>query len=168
MTRGVVVDASIALALVHGEPGSDAAAAALRDADELAVPELFWLEVVNVLLRRDGLPAEVVVEALRELDELDLATLPLDRPTLLLALEHAVRAGLSAYDAAYLALAEAGDLDLLTLDTALAVAAGARAVGLGREARGASEAPPPYGSPSVNWRRFGPYLAQLRMSIGEP
>jgi predicted nucleic acid-binding protein len=164
MTRGLVVDASVALAIVRGQPGSDAAAALLREAGELAVPELFWLEVVNVLLRRHALPPEVVVEAIRELDELDLTTMHLDRPTLLLALDQATRSGLTAYDAAYLALAEAGDMDLLTLDARLAAVAGPRAVALDRRPHRASEAPAPYGASGVNWRRFGPFLARLRTS----
>jgi predicted nucleic acid-binding protein len=166
MTRGLVVDASVALAIVRREPGSDAAAAALREADELVVPELFWLEIVNVLLRRHGLQPELVVEAIRDLDELDLATVQLDRPTLLLALDQAARSGLTAYDAVYLALAEAADLDLLTLDAALAAAAGPRAVALDVGAHRASEAPAPYTTSAVDWRRFGPYLARLRTSTG--
>jgi predicted nucleic acid-binding protein len=162
MTRGLVVEASVALAIVRQERGSDTAAAVLRDAAELVVPELFWLEVVNVLLRRHGLPPEVVVEAIRELDELELTTVQLDRPTLLLALDQAARSGLTACDAVYLALAEAADLDLLTLDVRLAAAAGPRAVTLDRGGHDAREAPAPYATPGLDWRRFGPYLARLR------
>jgi len=166
VTRGLVVDASVALAIVRRESGSDSAAAAIRDAGILAVPELFWLEIVNVLLRRHGLRPEVVVEAIRELDELDLTTVQLDRPTSLLALDQAARSGLTAYDAVYLALAEAADLDLLTLDAALAAAAGPRAVALDRGNHYARETPAPYATPGVDWRRYGPYLARLRTSTG--
>lgn len=103
-----------------------------------------------------------VVEALRETDDLGIDTIPLDRPLLLVTIDIQAREGLSAYDAAYLALAEIEDVRLLTLDRRLALAAGPRAIrtpGLGLERL--AEAPAPYGEP-VDWARFGPYLARLR------
>ena len=72
------------------------------------------------------------------------------------------RHGLSAYDAAYLALADIEDAVLLTLDTRLAVAAGERGV-IPNGSR-TNEAREPYGSPSAPpaWAAHGRYLAELR------
>jgi hypothetical protein len=102
------------------------------------------------------------VAAFRELDELGVGTVAVDRPLALLGLDVMTRHGVSAYDAAYLALAEIEDAALLTFDTRLALAAGERGVvpGLPRT----SERRAPYGSPSLPpaWAAHGRYLAELR------
>lgn len=163
MRDSVVLDASAALAVLLGEAGSAAVRTALeqRVGGQLIVLDLFWLEVVNVLIRRHGWDPDAVVEALRELDELGIDTVAQDRPLLLASLELASSRGITVYDAAHLALAEAADGDLLTLDDRLGRAAGERAVigpGPGtREERAA------YGSASsADWARHGRYLADLR------
>ena len=136
--------------------------ASARDAVRLLAPEAFWLEVVNVLIRRYGLPPSEAVEALRELDDLGIDSIGIDRPLLLVTIDLQARFGLSAYDAAYLAVAEIEDARLLTLDRPLIRAAGSRAVPLsGSGPEPVSEAPATYGEP-VDWARFGPYLAELR------
>jgi len=162
----IVLDASAAVALIRREPAAPALAevlhASAREAVRLLAPEAFWLEIANVLVRRHGLPPSEVVEALREMDDLGIDTIRIDRPLLLVAIDLQARFGLSAYDAAYLALAETEDARLLTLDRQLALAAGPRAIripGLGQERL--AELPAPYGEP-VDWARFGPYLARLR------
>lgn len=162
----IVVDASAAIALIRHESATPALdevlRASAREAVRLLAPDAFWLEIANVLVRRHGLSASDVVDALRETDDLGIDKVPLDRPLLLVTIDIQARDGLSAYDAAYLALAETEDARLLTLDRRLAVAAGPRAIrtpGLGLERL--SEAPAPYSEP-VDWARFGPYLARLR------
>lgn len=168
MPDGLVLDSSAALAVLLVEP----AASQVRDALERAAGEptlvldLFWLEVVNVLVRRHGWDADAVVEAMRELDELGLETVPLDRPLLLAALDLAAATGMTAYDAAHLALAQAADARLLTLDEDLARAAGTRAALGGR--RGTREAGVPYGleQATPDWTRHGRYLAELRRAAG--
>jgi predicted nucleic acid-binding protein len=162
----IVVDAAVAIALIRREPAATALDETLRESAHEAVrllaPEAFWLEIANVLVRRHGISSSDVVEALRETDDLGIDTIPLDRPLLLVTIDLQARHGLSAYDAAYLALAEIEDARLLTLDRRLALAAGPRAihtVGLGLERL--SETSAPYGEP-VDWARFGPYLARLR------
>jgi predicted nucleic acid-binding protein len=116
----IVVDASAAIALIRREPAWPAIDGALRasarDENRLLAMESFWLEVANVLIRPHGMSPSDVVEALRVMDELDIETVPLDRPMLLVAIDFQARHGLSAYDAAYLALAETEDARLLTLD----------------------------------------------------
>lgn len=128
MADCVVVDASVALAYLLTEVGTQDAKVALTrwqaSATELIVPSHFWIEVTHVLGRRRGFsPADVVAEFV-DLDDLELRTVGGDRPLLLLALDQMVRSGLSAYDAIYLALALATDSKLATLDRRLAEAAG--------------------------------------------
>jgi hypothetical protein len=84
--------------------------------------------VVNVLIRRHGWDPDGVVEAIRELDELGIQTVSPDRPLLLVALDLAVAHDISAYNAAHLALAEATDAVLITLDGRVARVAGARSL----------------------------------------
>ncbi len=129
------------------------------------MPDHFWLEVANVLIRRYGVTPDEAVEQLRVVDDFDLRSVRLDRPLLLVALDRQARFGLSSYDAAYLALAETEDGRLLTLDGRLALAAGSRAVPLAALGEGRlSEEPAPYGEP-IDWARFGPYLARLRAEM---
>jgi hypothetical protein len=76
-----------------------------------------------------------------------------------------IRHGLGAYDAAYLALAEAVDGRLLTLDQRLAEAAGERAVPLeGAGPTRIAERRAPYrAGPGIGAvPGFGAYLAELR------
>jgi predicted nucleic acid-binding protein len=163
----LVLDASVAIAIVRREPTAPALRALVRASiahgGRRLVPDDFWLELANVLVRRHRASPEMVVEALREVDDFDLESVRLDRPLLLATLDLQARFGLSAYDAAYLALADAEDGQILTLDVELARAAGGRAVrihGAGR--RRLSEEPAPYGHDAIDWARFGPYLARLR------
>lgn len=164
MADAIVLDASAAIALLRREPGADAVRSALDTSVEILVPDHFWLEIVNILVRRHRWTADAVVAALRELDELDLTMMPLDRATLLLALDRAVRFELTAYDAQYLALAESSDASLLTLDAELAGAAGERALpvpGISGQSGRIAEQRASYGEP-LDWSRLGRYLADLR------
>jgi predicted nucleic acid-binding protein len=170
MPERLVMDASVALAILLDEPtAADAArllAASAEGDGAVIVPDHFWLELGNVLVRRYGWDADAVVAAFRELDELGVVTMALDRPLVLLCLDLLARHGLTAYDTAYLALAEVEDAGLLSLDTRLVIAAGERAVIPGgsrtREAR------TPYGLPSKPpaWAAHGRYLAELRRIAG--
>jgi len=165
MRERLVVDASAAISIVRREPAGERVRSVLASADrvELHVPDHFWVEIANVLGRVSGGAVDAVAERIRVLDELGLITDAIDRPLLLLALDAMARHGLTAYDAAYLALAIALDADLLTLDARLAAAAGERDV-LGTGGRGVSEVTVPYGAdaPLATWAGFGAYLAKLR------
>ena len=168
MPERLVVDASAALGILLREPGFEEVQVRLAGAldGELLVPEHFWLEVTNVFLRRYGYTPDDVVAALRELDEMQLVTVVLDRPAILHGLELMARHGLTAYGAAYLALAEATDVQLLTLDGRLAAAAGDRSAVRPRPR--AHEDVEPYGPPAVvpDWTAHGRYLAELRFAAG--
>lgn len=171
MPDPIVLDASAALALLRAEPSGAAVARALEEATRgdaaILVPDHFWLEVVNVLARRYGWEADAIVAAVHGLDELGIVTVAIERPIVLLALDHVARDGLTAYDAAYLALAEVAAGALLTLDGPLAEAAGDRAIG--RRPKTTGEARAAYGTQPAppTWSAHGRYLAELRRRASE-
>jgi predicted nucleic acid-binding protein len=120
----IVLDASVAVALVIDEPGSRAAAEATFGHDPL-VPEAFWVEVSNALVRkvRQGFStrdeAFAAFGLLRRLVEYSVPTEPLGAFAMALSLDldHTV------YDCLYLAAAVAHEAPLLTADRALYVKA---------------------------------------------
>jgi predicted nucleic acid-binding protein len=129
--RHFVLDASVALAWVLDKPVSDYAVAVktkLRDGQRGVVPALWHLEIANGLAtaeRRQDLTADDVAEALNQLEltatrkldtELGLVT---SRDVLAIARSFQ----LTAYDAAYLWLAQREGLPLATLDKSLRMAA---------------------------------------------
>lgn len=167
---GVVLDASAGLALVLCESSRTEVARQLRarlDAGEtVIVPSIFWLEVVNVLAHRYRLDPGETAEAVDELEQLGIVTGDVGRPMTLAVIDAIGRSGLSAYDAAYLVMAEASDAALLTADVALAAAAGRRALLVGRdrtvsESSGRYEPEPAW----AGWRGAGAYLARLRSDV---
>ena len=127
MKAPVVLDASAALRLFLGDgplpPGlEDAIAAAASGELLLVVPDLFWIEVSHVLLRMQRAGALTQAECdglLVDVRQLPCQTRP--HTPLLDAVVVLVRTRqLSAYDATYLALAEALNAQLLTTDRQLA------------------------------------------------
>lgn len=124
----IVVDASAVLELLLGGPA--AAGSALRIAppgESLHAPHLLDLEVAQVLRRyhRTGALDEARGSAaLRDLLDLEIHRYAHD---LFLPRIWELRDHVTAYDAAYLALAEALGAPLLTLDERLARARGHRA-----------------------------------------
>ena len=94
----------------------------------MLVPPIFWLEIVNVLARRYRYPPAAIVEAVFELEQVGLATADVGRPGVLATIDAVARLGLTAYDAAYLVLAESADAQLLTADAHLAAGAADRAL----------------------------------------
>ncbi len=122
----LVVDASIlAVALADDGRDGDKARARLRG-EQMAAPELIDLEVASVL--RGRLAGGHLDTRRAELALADLVDIPIQRAPhrSLLARCWELRAHLTVYDAAYVALAEALDSDLLTADVRLAKAAGPR------------------------------------------
>ncbi len=169
MPDPLVLDASSAIAIARAEPAAGAVERVIRDqraADgRIVVPGHFWLELSNVLVRRYRMDPGPVAETIRELDVVGLETVEVDRPLLLLTVDRMVVHGLTAYDAAYLALAEAVDGRLLTLDERLAEAAGECAVPLdgAGPARLAERRAPYRPGPGLGAvPGFGAYLAELR------
>lgn len=116
----IVVDASVILEVLLGTPdGARVAGRLFTPGETLHAPHLLDLEVAQVL-RRYALAGEL--DSARGLEALDdLADLPLTRypHDLLLPRIWELRRNLTAYDAAYVALAEALAAPLVTRDAAL-------------------------------------------------
>lgn len=159
----IVIDASAALSLVRAEPSHGLVARAIGRAGSrpLLVPEIFWVEIVNALVRRHRMTMEAVLGAIVELDGLGLQTIQLGRGGLLDSVALMFEHRLTAYDASYLALAHAVDANLLTLDRQLAEAAGDRAVPL--DPNEVREPRAPYRlEPWISWEEAPAYLAAAR------
>jgi predicted nucleic acid-binding protein len=124
----IVVDASTILELLLRTPAAAAVERRLFGGREtLHAPHLLDVEVAHVLRRyafAGDMSAERGHDALDDLENLSLHRYP---HGVLLPRMWELRANLTAYDAVYIALAEALDAPLLTRDRRLAGAAGHRA-----------------------------------------
>lgn len=122
----IVVDATV-LAVALADDGPDGDTARTRLAGEaVAAPDLIYLEVASAF--RSQLANRRLDARRAGLALLDLAALPLSvaMHALLLPRAWELRQNLSVYDGAYVALAEALDVVLVTADTRLAGAPGLR------------------------------------------
>jgi predicted nucleic acid-binding protein len=117
----LVIDCSVVVASLFEEADAQPATQALG-AHALHAPALLPFEFANVARSksRAGAPEQRVASALRLFDELRIELHPVPvEPSHGLAMRH----GLTAYDAAYLAVAALLQAPLLTLDRKLAEAA---------------------------------------------
>jgi len=113
-----VIDASVAAKLCFDEAGSDKADAAVRQAQRLIGPDLLFHEMASIAAKnvRRGTAsmdqaASAVASTIELLDETIAAAELAPR-----AFELAATHGFSAYDGAYLALAELRSAEMLTAD----------------------------------------------------
>jgi predicted nucleic acid-binding protein len=123
----IVVDASVlANALADDTADGRIARRRLTSGGELVAPDLVDVETVSVLRRRwlaGDVTARRFSAAIEDLEDISLTrfpTLPLMRR------DNELRANVTAYDAAYVALAEQLDCVLVTADARLAKAPGVR------------------------------------------
>lgn len=119
----IVADASAVAELLLARPRAEAVRGALAPHPELHVPEHFHVEVLSVLRRysiRKELSERRSAVALAALEDLRAVRYPVME---MADVVWELRAGLTAYDAAYLALARRLDVGLITLDKGLAAAA---------------------------------------------
>jgi predicted nucleic acid-binding protein len=124
--RDVVLDASVVLKWFrtqgerHAEPARELRRAFAAGELIVFAPTLLLLEIVNVAGRRWDWPEAKLAELAGSLDALGFEFVEAD----LSRVAHWTARGLTAYDAAYVAVAEAGALELITDDgRVLAVAA---------------------------------------------
>jgi predicted nucleic acid-binding protein len=118
--REVVLDASVVLKWFAAEQHGSLEARGLRDDYQsgrlsVVVPSLFFLELLNVAGRRWRWEHEAVVEFAEALGDLSFEV---GEPELQSVASWVAR-GLTAYDAAYVALAEGRELTLVTDDEAI-------------------------------------------------
>jgi predicted nucleic acid-binding protein len=121
----IVIDASV-LANVIGDDGDDGdiARSEFRRADNVSAPDLVDVETVAVLRKRwlaGSITARRFASAITDLESIAIVrypTLPLMRRA------YELRANVTSYDAAYVALAEVLDCELLTGDGRLGDAPG--------------------------------------------
>lgn len=124
----IVLDSSVALELILQTPRSHSVAARIANPGEtLHAPHLIDLEVVQVLRR--FVRARSLSEKRAEKALADFRDLPVVRYTHALLLDRVwgLRQNATAYDAAYLALAEALNAPFLTADKRLRGLRGLRA-----------------------------------------
>jgi predicted nucleic acid-binding protein len=122
----LVVDASVLVTALADDGGDGDLARSRLIGEQLAAPELIDLEVMSGLRRLTAagrLPARRTSLALADLMDLAIRRAP-HLPLLRRCWE--LRASLTVYDAAYIALAEAMEVVLLTADERLARASGPR------------------------------------------
>ena len=123
----IVIDASV-LANVLADDDEDGRAArdALHADTDLAAPDLIDVETVAVLRKRwlaKALTARRFRHAITDLTDLAIARYPV---LPLMARAYELRANVTPYDAAYVALAETLEVTLLTSDRRLSNASGPR------------------------------------------
>lgn len=123
----IVIDASV-LANVVGDDGSDGQRARLefRNAGDVAAPDLADVETVAVLRKRwiaGTVSDQRFAAAVDDLGQLDIDRYPALR---FMRRAYELRANVTVYDSAYVALAEALSCELLTADQRLADASGPR------------------------------------------
>jgi predicted nucleic acid-binding protein len=116
-----VLDASVALRPFLGEPGGGKVTRLVELAEKVIVPDLFYAECANVLWKRarwHGLAQELGAHVLHQLLKAQLMRVPC---AVLVedAASIALRTGISAYDAIYVALAVRRNIPLLTADRCL-------------------------------------------------
>ncbi len=118
--RDVVLDASVVLKWFTAEQRGSLEARDLRDDYEagrlsVVVPSLLFLELLNVAGRRWRWGADAMIELAETLADLSFEV---SEPELA-SVASWVSRGLTAYDAAYVALAEKRELALVTDDDAI-------------------------------------------------
>ena len=123
----IVIDASV-LANVVGDDGSDGQLARreFRNAGDVAAPDLADIETVAVLRKRwiaGTVSDRRFAAAVDDLGQLDIDRYPALR---FMRRAYELRANVTVYDSAYVALAEALSCELLTADQRLANASGPR------------------------------------------
>ena len=121
----MVLDTSAAIELLLSLPKARQVQGRIEQADwQIAAPELFWVEVLQVLRRRVASGHTALQDAVEAQEILRDLNLHFFQHEILSARIWQLRDNLTAYDASYVALAELLDADLVTTDAKLAGAPG--------------------------------------------
>jgi predicted nucleic acid-binding protein len=124
--RETVIDASVSAAWILPDETSPASEKLLRDVLEgrtrLVEPALWEYEMLNVLqgaMARHRMDEHGAKKAVHLLSQVPVEIVPMDGESRPAVLEACLRHGLSAYDAAYLVLADLRGISLLSADSDL-------------------------------------------------
>ncbi|WP_301546734.1 type II toxin-antitoxin system VapC family toxin [Gordonia sp. X0973] len=124
----MVLDASVVVELLLNLPlAEDVRRRIAASTVQLHAPQLLTIEVLQVLRRRVAAGSTTTEEANRALELFEELDVSYHDHALLARRVWALRGNLTAYDAAYVALAELLDVPLLTADAGLAGAPGNQA-----------------------------------------
>lgn len=132
----IVLDASFTLSLFLPDEASDSTREAVRilALEQIIVPSIWPVEIGNAItsaVRRQRLQIAEITEIEIGLEKLGIDVVETNRKLVFeRVLPTAIKHGLSAYDAAYLELAQRTGARLATLDRKLAAAARAESIGL--------------------------------------
>ena len=121
-----VVDASVVLKWLLAEPSAEAETLLekhLNGSDPLVAPELLYYEIGNVLVTKTKLTAQETSDLFGYFVDLQIEAYSLGADEYRTTIDLARRYKLSVYDAAYLGLAMALDIRLVTADRRFATRA---------------------------------------------
>jgi predicted nucleic acid-binding protein len=126
-----VVDASVVLKWLLAEPSEEAEQLLethLNGSDQLVAPELLYYEIGNVLVTKTRLSAQETSDLFGYFLDLQIEAYSLGADEYRTTIDLARRYKLSVYDAAYLGLAMALDIRLVTADRRFATRAADRKI----------------------------------------
>ena len=120
----IVLDASVILKWLLPEEGRDIALSFLdkhiNDQEQVAIPELLYYEVGNILAVKTELSEEAIIEVMRYLFDLELSAFTLGQQEYLEAMSLSRLYEVSVYDASYVVLARSLGASFITADERLA------------------------------------------------
>lgn len=118
--KTLVLDASVGVKWLSGDREQNLEQAlAIREGHmaediEVVVPDLFYYEVINAVAHKRQIPLEAVGLFARTLFDIALTTVPADSALMAESSAMARRAGISVYDACYVAVAKRMNVPLVT------------------------------------------------------
>lgn len=120
----IVLDASVVLKWIFGDEDKEGKAGLFRDGhlsgkEIIAVPDLFFFEIANVLSTKTRLNAKDAAEAFSLLWNFDFEVLYFRREEFLDAIMLSKRYGITLYDASYIELAQRLQCKFITADRKL-------------------------------------------------
>lgn len=111
-----IVDASVIVKLLFSEEGSDRAKELILTSNNLAVPDILFVEVANSLATKAVVTTEQIQQGLEFVFQLGLQVIDIDKQSLITAAKLAKQTGTAVYDMIYAVLAQNLKTELVTAD----------------------------------------------------
>lgn len=111
-----IVDASVIVKLLFTEAGSDRAKELILTNNNLAVPDILFVEVANSLATKTIVTSEQIQQGMEFVFQLGLQVMDIDKQSLILAAKLAKQTGTAVYDMIYAVLAQNLKVELVTAD----------------------------------------------------